>query len=47
MGPKDRYFGPDVPKEDLIWQDPVPQGKKDYNVRYSKSKNCWFRFNYF
>jgi len=24
MGPKTRYFGPDVPKEDLIWQDPVP-----------------------
>ncbi|EAT11651.1 catalase/peroxidase HPI [Bermanella marisrubri] len=24
MGPKDRYLGPDVPKEDLIWQDPVP-----------------------
>ena len=24
MGPKTRYIGPDVPKEDLIWQDPVP-----------------------
>ena len=24
MGPKDRYLGPDVPAEDLIWQDPVP-----------------------
>jgi catalase-peroxidase len=24
MGPKSRYLGPDVPKEDLIWQDPVP-----------------------
>jgi catalase-peroxidase len=24
MGPKARYLGPDVPKEDLIWQDPVP-----------------------
>jgi catalase-peroxidase len=24
MGPKVRYLGPDVPKEDLIWQDPVP-----------------------
>ncbi len=24
MGPKTRYVGPDVPKEDLIWQDPVP-----------------------
>ena len=25
MGPKSRYLGPDVPTEDLIWQDPVPQ----------------------
>jgi catalase-peroxidase len=24
MGPKSRYLGPDVPSEDLIWQDPVP-----------------------
>lgn len=24
MGPKTRYIGPDVPQEDLIWQDPVP-----------------------
>ena len=32
MGPKVRYFGPDVPKEDLIWQDPVPEGKSDYDV---------------
>ncbi|MFA9423436.1 MAG: catalase/peroxidase HPI [Sedimentibacter sp.] len=28
MGPKDRYLGPEVPREDLIWQDPVP--KADY-----------------
>jgi catalase-peroxidase len=27
MGPKSRYLGPDVPKEDLIWQDPVPAGR--------------------
>lgn len=26
MGPKARYIGPDVPQEDLIWQDPVPTG---------------------
>jgi len=26
MGPKARYVGPDVPQEDLIWQDPVPAG---------------------
>ncbi|TCK68975.1 catalase-peroxidase [Winogradskyella wandonensis] len=25
MGPKDRYIGPEVPAEDLIWQDPVPK----------------------
>ncbi|MCO6164358.1 catalase/peroxidase HPI [Flavobacterium sp. NRK F7] len=30
LGPKDRYLGPDVPKEDLIWQDPVP--KVDYTL---------------
>ena len=24
MGPKDRYLGPEVPQEELIWQDPVP-----------------------
>lgn len=38
MGPKDRWIGPDVPKEDLIWQDPVPKGKKDYNVNAVKDK---------
>lgn len=27
MGPKSRYLGPEVPKEDLIWQDPLPKGK--------------------
>ena len=36
MGPKVRYFGPDVPNEDLIWQDPVPQGKTDYDVNAVK-----------
>jgi catalase-peroxidase len=29
MGPKARYIGPDVPQEDLIWQDPVPAGNAD------------------
>lgn len=24
MGPKSRYLGPDIPKEDLVWQDPIP-----------------------
>lgn len=32
LGPKARYFGPDVPSEDLIWQDPVPAGRRDYDV---------------
>jgi catalase-peroxidase len=27
MGPKARYIGPEVPQEDLIWQDPVPAGR--------------------
>ena len=38
MGPKARYFGPDVPKEDLIWQDPVPAGPKDYDIEAVKTK---------
>ncbi len=38
MGPKARYFGPDVPKADLIWQDPVPVGRKDYDVAAVKAK---------
>ncbi|MDP8567896.1 catalase/peroxidase HPI [Methylophilus aquaticus] len=31
LGPKARYLGPDVPKENLIWQDPVPAGNADLN----------------
>jgi catalase-peroxidase len=38
MGPKARYIGPDVPQEDLIWQDPVPGGRKDYDVAAVKVK---------
>ncbi len=38
MGPKSRYIGPDVPAEDLIWQDPVPAGRKDYDVATVKAK---------
>lgn len=38
MGPKARYFGPDVPAEDLIWQDPIPAGRKDYDVDAVKAK---------
>ncbi|EHU5130114.1 catalase/peroxidase HPI [Vibrio parahaemolyticus] len=38
MGPKSCYLGPDVPSEDLIWQDPTPAGKMDYNVDLVKGK---------
>ncbi len=38
MGPKARYFGPDVPAEDLIWQDPVPMGRTDYDILAVKAK---------
>jgi catalase-peroxidase len=38
MGPKVRYIGPDVPAEDLIWQDPVPAGRTDYDVDAIKAK---------
>ena len=38
MGPKSRYIGPDVPQEDLIWQDPVAPGNKDYDVNTVKAK---------
>ncbi|OOF24150.1 catalase/peroxidase HPI [Salinivibrio sp. IB872] len=37
MGPKSRYIGPDVPSEDLIWQDPVPAGRTDYDVASVKA----------
>ena len=37
MGPKTRYIGPDIPKEDLIWQDPVPMGNKNYDVNAVKA----------
>jgi catalase-peroxidase len=38
MGPKSRYIGPDIPAEDLIWQDPVPAGRKDYDIAAVKAK---------
>ena len=38
MGPKARYLGPDVPAEDLIWQDPVPAGSTDYDVGAVKAR---------
>ena len=38
MGPKDRYVGPDVPAEELIWMDPIPAGPTNYDVGAIKSK---------
>jgi catalase-peroxidase len=38
MGPKARYIGPEVPQEDLIWQDPVPVGNSNYDVEAVKAK---------
>lgn len=38
MGPKVRYIGPEVPAEDLIWQDPVPAGNRNYDVASVKAK---------
>ncbi|PRY23585.1 catalase-peroxidase [Aliiruegeria haliotis] len=38
MGPKARYVGPDVPAEDLIWQDPIPAGSTSYDVAAVKAK---------
>ena len=32
MGPKSRYVGPEVPDEELIWQDPIPLGNANYDV---------------
>ncbi len=37
MGPKTRYLGPEVPEEELIWQDPVPAGNKSYDISAVKS----------
>jgi catalase-peroxidase len=38
MGPRARYFGPDVPQEELIWQDPVPAGNSSYSVDAVKAR---------
>ena len=37
LGPKTRYLGPEVPEEELIWQDPVPAGNKSYDISAVKS----------
>ena len=38
LGPKSRYIGPEVPAEDLIWQDPIPAGNTDYCEEVVKQK---------
>ena len=38
MGPKVRYVGPNIPSEELIWQDPVPTGNKDFDLDAIKEK---------
>ena len=38
LGPKARYIGPEVPAEDLIWQDPIPAGNTDYCEEVVKQK---------
>jgi catalase-peroxidase len=37
LGPRSRYIGPDAPAEDLIWQDPIPEGPKGYDVAALKA----------
>ncbi len=36
MGPKSRYLGPEVPDEDLIWQDPIPEGNSNFDIEALK-----------
>ena len=38
LGPKARYIGPEVPAEDLVWQDPIPAGSTDYSEEVVKQK---------
>jgi len=38
MGPKACYLGPDVPSEDLVWQDPIPVGPARWNIDKAKKK---------
>jgi len=38
MGPKTRYMGPESPKEELIWQDPIPAGNTNYDINAVKVK---------
>tara|TARA_B100001123_G_C15118423_1_gene950341 strand:- start:98 stop:1111 length:1014 start_codon:yes stop_codon:yes gene_type:complete len=36
MGPRTRYIGPEVPEEELIWQDPIPVGNTNYDLEKTK-----------
>ena len=36
MGPKSRYLGPEIPDEDLIWQDPIPEGNANFDIKALK-----------
>ena len=38
MGPRTRYIGPEIPKEDLLWQDPIPIGNSNYDINSVKEK---------
>lgn len=38
MGPRSAYIGPDVPAEALLWQDPVPEGPRQYDVKSLKKR---------
>ena len=37
MGPRTRYIGPEVPEEELIWQDPIPDGNTNYDIEKTKT----------
>ncbi len=37
MGPKSRYLGPEIPDEELIWQDPIPKGNANFDIKALKS----------
>ena len=36
MGPKTRYLGPEIPNEELIWQDPIPEGNDKFDISKAK-----------
>lgn len=37
LGPRSRYIGPEIPSEDLVWQDPVPKGNTNWDIGQAKS----------